>query len=293
MTAGAWRGQPWVRALEASLVGRVLAALFRVGLKDRALSLAGQAFMALVPMVVVLATVASSSGAQAVGTWLVEEYGLTGSSEAAVVSLFSRPPEASSGLGVLGFLVLLLSVNSFARLVQRTYELAWGLPALGGRRAVKGLAGSVMLLLTLGGMAYLSGLLDAGHPLTVVTLKAAVAVPAWWCTTYLLLGGRVSWQLLLPGAVVTAIGHVLTSLGSSLWMPYLIERNADRYGVIGVAVALISWLLVLAFLVVTSAVVQAQIGPALRPSRPRRITGPRVRWFGTFGRVALRRDRGP
>lgn len=260
-----WREHPRVLALEDSLLARMVTALFRINLRDRALSLAGQAFMALVPMVIVLATLVTSTDAQAVGGWLISTYQLTGTAEQAVTSLFSRPPDATSGIGVLGFLVLLLSVNSFARLVQRTYELAWELPPRRGRRTVDGMRGALALLLTLGGMAYLSGVLSdvIDRPLVVQLIKVLVAVPAWWGMTHVFLGGRVSWTLLLPGAVVAAVGHVLTSLGSSLWMPHLIERNAERYGVIGVAVALITWLLVLAFLVVTSAVVQAQLGPAL------------------------------
>jgi membrane protein len=263
-----WRQHPQVLALEDSLLGRLVTALFRINLRDRALSLAGQAFMALVPMVIVLATLLTSTDAQAVGDWLIAEYHLTGTAEQAVTSLFSRPPDATSGVGVVGFLVLLMSVNSFARLVQRTYELAWELPPRRGGRTLDGIKGALALLLILGGMAFVSGALNdlIDRPLVVQVLKVLVAVPAWWGMTHLFLGGRVSWTLLLPGAVVAAVGHVLTSLGSSLWMPYLIERNAERYGVIGVAVALISWLLVLAFLVVTSAVVQAQIGPALTPN---------------------------
>jgi len=65
--------------------------------------------------------------------------------------------------------------------------------------------------------------------------------------------------------VVSAVAQVLVGWGGSLWVPHLIERNAARYGVIGVAVALISWLVVLAFLLVASAVIGAQIGGWLSP----------------------------
>ena len=260
-----WREHPRVLALEDSLLGRMVTALFRINLRDRALSLAGQAFMALVPMAIVLATVLTSTDAQAVGDWIISEFELSGTAAQAVATLFSRPPDATSGIGVVGLLLLLMSLASFARLVQRTFELAWELPPGYRRRTVDGLRGASALLLTLGGMAALSGALSdvIDRPLAVRLLTLLVAVPAWWGMTYLFLGGRVSWTMLLPGAVVAAVGHVLTSVGSALWMPFLIERNAERYGVIGVAVALITWLLVLAFLIVTSAVVQAQLGPAL------------------------------
>ncbi len=80
-----------------------------------------------------------------------------------------------------------------------------------------------------------------------------------------MLGARVPWRRLAPGAVVSAVAQVLVGWGGSLWVPHLIERNAGRYGVIGVAVALISWLVVLAFLLVASAVIGAQFGRWLSP----------------------------
>ena len=63
--------------------------------------------------------------------------------------------------------------------------------------------------------------------------------------------------------MVSAVAQVVVSWAGSIYVPLLIERNIERYGVIGVAIALISWLVVLALLIVVSAVIGAQLGALL------------------------------
>jgi membrane protein len=260
-----WAHHPLVRRLRNSLVGRILAALFEIRVYDRALMVAGLAFIALVPLLIVVATLLSRSDSMLIGNWLIAKFALTGASAEAVRSLFARPPEASGGLTILSVLTVLVSASSFARSIQRIYELAWELPARGIRRTLAGIEGTFVLVLVLVLLAYLSSLVGdlPGGRVVNVLVQLCVAIPAWLLFTYLLLNHRVAWRLLLPGAAVSAVGQVLTSSAGSVYVPHLIERNTDRYGVIGVAIALISWLVVLSLLIVASAVVGAQLGAAL------------------------------
>ena len=252
------------RALQHSLVGRIVTALLQINLRDRALTLAGQAFLALVPLLIVLAVLVSSADGQAVADWLVGRFSLTGPTAEAVRTLFDKPPSATGGMGVIGLLMLLLSVTSFAKSLQRTYEMAWGLPRVGGRKSLLGLGGALVVLISLGGAAYLGGLLAevASRPV-ILMVQIVVSVPGWWVGVFLLVGGRVPWMLLMPGAVVSSVGQALTGWAGSVWVPRLVERNIERYGVIGAAIALISWLLVLSLVVVATAVIGAQVGASL------------------------------
>jgi membrane protein len=254
-----------VRRLQTSLVWRIVVAALEIRLYDRALTIAGQAFIALVPLLIVLASLFGSADSQAISNRLIEQFALSGASADAVRLLFVRPPDATGGLTILSWITLLVSASSFARSIQRTYETAWQLPARGFRRTVDGIQGACVLLVVLFVLALLSSLASRlpGGSVTALIAQAATAVPAWWLATRLLLNRRVAWRLLLPGAVVSAIAQVAVSSVGSTYVPYLIERNTERYGVIGVAIALISWLVVLALLVVVSAVVGAQLGAAL------------------------------
>ena len=146
------RGQAARRRLDAFLatpLGRLAWAMYEVRLRDRALTLAGQAFIALVPLLVVIASWLGSTGGEALGDYLVRSFELEGDTADAVHTLFSRPPDASSGTSVLSLAILLVSVSSFGRALQRTYEVAWGLPARGRSRAVRGALGTLALLVTM------------------------------------------------------------------------------------------------------------------------------------------------
>jgi membrane protein len=255
---------PLVERARNSFVGRIVMALLEVRLYERALTLAGQAFIALVPLLIVLATLLSSSDSEAVGDWLIDRFELTGPSAEAVQSLFGRPPSASGSLTIIGMITLLISASSFARAVQRTYEVAWNLPARAPRRVLNGVGGVLVLLALLPLLSLLGGLVNGvGGRVLALIVQLCLAVPAWWLLARLLLSHRVAWHLLLPGALVSAIGQVMISWAGSIYVPLLIERNTGRYGVIGVAIALISWLVVMAFLIVAMAVIGAQLGAAL------------------------------
>lgn len=261
-----------VRAVRRSIVWRIVVASIEIRFYDRALTLAGQAFIALIPLMIVLATMVSSSDSLAIGDWVIDRFKLTGSSAEAVQSLFGQPPAGSGGLTFLSVITVVVSASSFARSVQRTYELAWDLPARGLRRTVNGIEGALLILIALLLLGYLASLandLPAGSLITVIA-QLCTAIPGWWLASRLLLSGRVSWRLLFPGAVASAVAQVAVSSAGAVYVPHLIERNTDRYGVIGVAIALISWLVVLALLVVASAVVGAQLGAALAERDERR-----------------------
>ncbi|MFC4784025.1 YihY/virulence factor BrkB family protein [Nocardioides sp. MAHUQ-72] len=269
-----WRADPRLRHLESTLestrVGRLVLALYRGNLRDRALNLAGQAFVALVPLLIVLATMASSSDSTAVGTWLIDRFGLEGDAADAVRQLFTRPPDATGSTSVLGFLVLLVSLSSFARSVQRSYETAWGLPPRARLRGLFGFAGAVLLAATVTSTAWVSSLAGSVTPgrFGALFVELAIGILAWWLVSWLLLSRRAPWSLLLPGAAVSATGQALTGWVGSIWIPHLVQSNTEQYGVIGVAIAILSWLVVLAFLIVASAVVGAHVGSWLAGRQP-------------------------
>lgn len=90
-----------------------------------------------------------------------------------------------------------------------------------------------------------------------VALQMVFAIPVWWLANRLLLNLRVGWRATFPGAVVSAAAQVDTGVAAAIWLPRLIERDASHYGVVGVAVALVSWLVVIAFVTVAGAVAGA------------------------------------
>ena len=60
---------------------------------------------------------------------------------------------------------------------------------------------------------------------------------------------------LLPGASVSAVLGALLGAASGIYVPIVLTWSADRYGLIGVAFTIQSWLLAAAFVIVVGAVI--------------------------------------
>lgn len=248
----AWSG------FERTFVGRCWQRMRDIQGATTAVTLAGQAFIALIPLLLLGASVTTKDGSETVGEWMISRYDLDGSSAASVEQLFAAPPGTTSGTSVLGALILLVSISSFARSLQRTYERAWSLTPRGMRGTFVGLGGLFVLVTVLGLLAWLAYLIG-GH-LLALPVQVIVGIPLWLLFTSLMLSRRVPRRRLLPGAVVTTVGQVALSWWTAVYVPHLIATDADKYGVIGVAFALVSWLVIVAYLIVAGAVIGSVLG---------------------------------
>jgi len=240
--------------------------------RDRVLMLAGQAFIAVIPLLIVVATVSGTGGSSAVGSYLVRRFDLSGSAEESVRILFDRPPDAAGGITLLSLVVLVWTSNSFARSLQRTFGAAWDLPRPGARGTVHRTLGLVVLMVVLFGLSFLGNAVGEGGvllALLVLLVQVTVVVGGWALASHLMLARRVPVRRLLPGAVATAVVQLLVGWGTAIWLPGLVTRNADNYGVIGAALALVSWLIVVSASIVASAV----LGRVLAPDDVRRGGG--------------------
>lgn len=246
---------------EASFPGRCMRRMYEIDGRNRAITLAGQAFIALIPLMVVLSSWLSRDDDQQFSSLLIEYFGLSGSAAEAVELLFATPPDSTGGLTLLGFLILLFSVGSFSRSLQRLYELAWELePAPRVRAALSGF-GAVFFML--GGMVlvgWIGHLLGPGG----VVVQLLVSVPFWLVLIRLELGGRADLTDLLPAAVLAAVVQLAAGWWTHLYVPHLIAIDAQRYGVVGVAFAIVAWLVIVAYVLVGTAVVGRELSVWMR-----------------------------
>jgi membrane protein len=252
----------------ASLILRCLHRYLSIDGTQRALVLAGQAFSALIPLLIVLSTLVSSHGGPGFATTLIVRFRLSGNSAEAVRTLFAQPPGASATVTFGSALLLVLSGLSLATTIQRLYETAWRLPPRGLRGKLGGLAALVLLVTQILLLSLLAGFLrtaPAGSLIALV-LRAVAASALWLVLQHLLLSGRVAWRRLLPGAVAAGVGQQVVAELSTLWIPDLIAQNAIRYGTIGVSFALLSWLVVIAIVQVVAATVSVELGGGPPPA---------------------------
>jgi uncharacterized BrkB/YihY/UPF0761 family membrane protein len=261
---GTDRGADLVTRAESSLPVRCLRRFAAINGRDRALVLGGQAFTTIIPLLIVVAAAASRQGPTVLADRLADRFHVTGASAQAIRTLFERPPGATGTITIAGVVVLLFSLLSLTRSLQRTYEAAWQLPAIGVRGTVHGMTATGLFIASLLVLSLLVGLLrnvPAGSVLAVV-VRIVANTAVWLLLQRLLLSRRVPIRRLLPGSIVIGAGSAILSVYSAVWMPRVIEGNAGKYGIIGITFALLTWLIVVCFCLVVAAVISAEIGGA-------------------------------
>jgi membrane protein len=252
--------------LEGSFLARCLGSLVAVQAVDRAMVIASQMFTALIPLLILASALAPRRDRDLVAEALVRRFELGGSAADAVRQVFASPGDGA--VGALSVLLLLFSGISLTRRMQRMYLLAWRVEPRGGIRgslsAATGLAVLLLeiVLLSLVGTLVRSLPFDwALGPLASV----AAGVALWTSIPWLLLDRRVHWRRLLPAGALTGLCVSAYGVASTLYMPRLMESYSVRYGLFGVTLALVGWLLAIAFIVVTATVAAAEFDRAPEP----------------------------
>jgi len=265
--------------LELTFPGRCVRSFLDLGGIDRAVVLSAQAFTALIPLLILVAALTPAGEDDVVSVALVGRFGLSGDAADAVHRLFDQPGDGT--VGALSAALLLFSAISLTRRVQGMYLSAWHLQALRGvRSAVDAALGLTVLVAAIGAL-YLVRSLVGGLPagsVLVPVLVALLSTLLWVTLPWLLLARRIGWRRLVPTGAITAAGTTLYALTSTVYMPRLLESYSRRYGLFGITLALVGWLLVVTLVLVASTAVAAELDGAQDPwaVRLRRALGNRA-----------------
>ncbi len=254
-----------LRRLRDSFPGRCIESFLELQGIDRAMAIAAQAFTALIPLLLLTSAIAPAKGGNAAAEALIRRFHLTGESAQVVQDVFARSGNGS--IGVLSVLLLLFSGVSFARRVQRMYLQAWRLPPRPGIRgslnAAFGLAALLLEILLLSTVAALFRAVLGGVLTWPTTVLGSLIL--WTSIPWLLLDRRIHWRRLLPAGALAAFCTACYGIATTVYMPSLIESYSRRYGLFGVTIALIGWLLATALIVVAANVVAAEFDRAEEP----------------------------
>ena len=94
-----------------------------------------------------------------------------------------------------------------------------------------------------------------GFGLRVVVTHATLGTLVWLWTMRALLFGRVAWRTLFATALLTALLTAAYGSASSAVMPRYVSGNVNQFGSLGLILAVATWLIGFAAVVVVSAVV--------------------------------------
>lgn len=265
------------------ILQRILTEFLRVEVIDRSMVIGAQALLALVPMLIVLAAFLPSYLTEIVATRIGQVTGI----DAAEASILAQGGTAAfdtsqvrTQTGLIGVVIAVLSATSFARAVQRAYTTVWDLPRIGGlrgrRRCLEWLLCWLLLMEMLNTVRHL-GDSWAVPDFLQIAVQIALATGIWWFSIWLLLFGRVGWRPSFPAALISGAGMVGYAIGSTFVMPRYAVISADQFGVLGLVLALATWTVGFAFVIILSAL----LGRALYEDEETGALFRRLRdWYG-------------
>ncbi|MFF4702321.1 YhjD/YihY/BrkB family envelope integrity protein [Streptomyces sp. NPDC001288] len=207
-------------------------------LGQRSLGFAALGFLTLVPLLTIVSSADPEHG-RGFAQWLGEGLGVSTNARRHVEQLFTSPTQALRTTTAFGIAVLAAFGLTFGAAVQSGYEKVWDLPQArwwARWRHVVWLGVLVGYLFASATTALRSGSLAGAFAASLS------AVLFFWWSQRILLGGRVRWRALLPGAVATTVGLLGLRVFSRLVYSPLIASSVITYGPVGTVLVIQSWL---------------------------------------------------
>jgi membrane protein len=215
---------------------------------------------------VLVTALAPADDRDAVSAAIIRRFELNGSAADSMVQLFTH--SGNSATGVLSVFLLVFSGVSLAKRLQRMYQQAWELEASpGAGRALNAALGLTVLVLGISLLYFaraLVGSLPAGDVL-VMPLFFLSSFLLWSTVPWLLLERRITWRRFIPTGALTAACSTAYGAFSTVYMPRQLASYSERYGLFGVTLALIGWLLGIALIIVAATAVAATLDRAQDP----------------------------
>ena len=269
---------------------RCLRSFFEIQGIDRAMVLASQAFTALIPLIILTSAVLPTDNHASMADAIIRKFALTGDAATSVTTVFAG--SGTGDIGVLSVFLLVFSGVSLTRRLQRLYLEAYQLPrAPGVRGSLYAAVALGALLVEVGLLAFIRSLLRELPLDTLAAIGGSLisSIVVWTSVPWLLLNRRVAWQRLLPAGLLAGIFSTIWGYATTIYMPPLMTSYSQRYGLFGVTIALVGWLLCISFILVAATVVAGELDRApehwatrlrypwtqaqLRPDRARDLGG--------------------
>ncbi len=243
-----------------SFLGRCVNRFVSMAGIDRSIVLASQAFTALIPLLMLVSALAPAGHEDVVARTIITKFGLEGDSAAAVEQLFHISGDAASSISVASVVLLVFSGVSFTRRMQTMYRAAWGQEKAGVRSGLFAALGLIALLaeiLLLYGIQSLVRTLPLDW-LFALPLSAVAGFVLWTSIPYLLLNRQVRWRRLMVAGGVSSTAIAIYGIGMTVYLPGHIERYTQSFGLFGITIAIIGWLLGSAMVLVASTAIAAE-----------------------------------
>ena len=163
---------------------------------------------------------------------------------------------------VIGLFALFFGAKALVKVLRMAYGMVWNVRPSKLKKTTKpALALIGLVTVTLATAGLVGSFRHESVVLAVIgyTLMTAVPFGLWLLASWYLPRRATTWQELVPGALVVAIGAQLLHLVTVLWIAHVLESKTDTYGAIGAALAILLWAYLLGRLVIAAAVIDAAL----------------------------------
>jgi membrane protein len=254
---------------DRSLGGHGLRRIRELDLDTHALALCAQQVLCVAPLIVAVSALLQRTSHHGIAPVMARFFGLHDNSADAVERLFGRSsPSISTQALILGAITAVVFCTSVAAVQQRAFEMIWTLPRVRSIRSyIRQLVWTPALALFCGAMLLTGRSVghwsDARHPhsgaWSATLLQGVLVFLFYWWTQHWLLGGRVTWRALRPGALAVSVLTTLMVRVSREIVPPQISWQVHAYGLVGGVFVLSVWLMVLSALIFGGVLIGALI----------------------------------
>ncbi|WP_028046093.1 YhjD/YihY/BrkB family envelope integrity protein [Cellulomonas sp. URHE0023] len=253
------RGQRYWESLRGTplgtLIDRVVSGFTAIEPFDRAMTLAAQAFVSIVPIMIVAAAVRPHK--VGFGASMGDAIGLSDDVQQTLAGSLPSTATVASGVGLFGFLVAFFSATAYSRALERMFLKVWDVRKPPLRTAWRWIATIVAVMVAIALLSLTQAILGDGPFDNVVetAIRFVVWTVVWTYVPWVLMRTEISVRALtFTGAIISVALTVLAVFGS-IYLPIVLTTGAEEFGVLGLVFAYISWLFVLSFAIVGATVV--------------------------------------
>lgn len=237
--------------MRGTVIASIIAGLARANVTDRAMTLAGQAFTSILPVMILMTQmpgdgVIERSMDRISRQWL----------ELDPSSPIAMDAPSGASFGILGALMTIISATSFSRALDRMYADVWGTPKLG-------VAGwwrwPLVIAIFIIGIAVevfvIRSWTFARFPLIATIASFALWAVLWAGLTRLLTARHLTGRQVLATGGAAGLVVSLFFLATTIGYGAILAGAEANFGVLGVVFSVIGWLFVYSWLVVAAVVV--------------------------------------
>jgi membrane protein len=229
--------------IEESYPAAVLRRFFELELLDRSFALAAQAFVALLPLVIVVVSAFVTDSADVIANSLGNRFGLDDVARTALRVLFEHPGVAA--ISWLAIVISVLSAFSLSRRLARAYAVIFDVTPLPRRKSWHGLVWIALQVALLIVASLLRELREgSGFGLAILAMTAIFVL--WFAADVAglrLLVPSAPLRMVAASAVASSLGRAGLAIWAFVYMPRSLSQQAEQYGPIGVTFAIFTYLL--------------------------------------------------